>query len=144
MFVTLKDAKTEVPLSEVKLVEESRGELVVLTMNDGSTFETYRHQWAQATRYQFQQVLPATPGTLLLCLDENDSYAPEYFEPVIGWAIHAAGGVQPLTHYGLPEDENPLVQHPDGRITNAGGGVYKSLEEYLSLLAEAKAEAQAA
>lgn len=142
-FVVLKDGNASVPLSEVKLVEDGRGELIHLTMKDGKHFETYRFQWVQATKYQFQQVVPAAAGTFLICESGDEGYAPERFEPVVGWGVHAAGGVQPLTHYGTPDDEDPHVLHPDGKVTNSGGGVYSSLEEYLAWVAEAKAEALA-
>lgn len=134
ILVTLKDHRYSVPLSEVKLVEEDEGELVRLTMKDGSHFETFKYRWLMATKYQFQQVVPAAPGTFLICETEDEGYTPDQFEPVIGWAVHDAGGVLPLTHYGTPDDDDPHVLHPDGKVTSSGGGVYKTLAEYLASL----------
>nr|WP_314123156.1 hypothetical protein [uncultured Brevundimonas sp.] len=143
-FVTLTDPKKSVPLSQVTGVEKIERERLRLTMQDGTHVETHAFLWEHVARYQFQQVIPASPGTFLITETEYEGYAPEYFEPVIGWAVHAAGGVQPLIHYGIPDDDNAHVLHPDGKVTNAGGGTFKSLEEYLDLLAQAKAERLAA
>lgn len=137
-FLVLKDGKTSVALSEVRLAEETRGELVQLTMKDGSCFETYHFLWVAAVQRIYQHVVPAAPQTYLVCLNEDGTYEAEMFEPVIGWAVHAAGGVQPLIHYGTPDEDSPHVLHPDGRVTNSGGGVYKSLEEYVEFHVQAE------
>lgn len=143
-FVMFADAATSVPLSQVKKVKRIDGERLRLTMQDGSEVETHEFQWAYATQHQFQSVIPAAPGTLLICTDGDEDYAPKYFEPVVGWGVMSTGNPRPLTHYGVSDEYDPHVLHPDGRVTNAGGGVFKSLEEYLGFLAEAKSEAQAA
>lgn len=143
-LVMLADAKGYVALSQVMRVEEAQGDLLRLTLVDGSRCETYKHQWAFVTDNQFQQIVPAAPGTLLICNNEHDVYDPEFFEPVVAWGVMASGSLKPLTHYGVPDEFDPHVVHPDGKVTNSGGGVYKSLDEYLPLLAQRDAEAQAA
>lgn len=143
-FVALKDGKTSVALSQVTRVEEISKDLLRLTFADGTYAETHQFQWEYATQHLFQSVIPATPGTLLICTDGDENYDPEYFEPVVAWGVMSFGNPRPLTHCGVSHEYDPHVLHPDGRVTNAGGGVFKTLEEYLGFLAEAKAEAQAA
>lgn len=142
-FVMLTDHKTSVPLSEVKLVEEPKGERVLLTMRDGSSFETFKHLWKQAVEGQFQSVVPAAAGTLLIC-EVEAGYVPGEFEPVVGWGVTGFGAVVPLTHYGTPDDTDAHVLHPDGRVSNSGGGIYASLEEFLAARAERDALMDAA
>tara|TARA_R110002167_G_scaffold12963_6_gene54884 strand:+ start:846 stop:1271 length:426 start_codon:yes stop_codon:yes gene_type:complete len=131
-FVTLVDFSQ----LAVSLVVRAHleGDRVSLETAAGYTFMAEQGAWERALKFDIRGVIPALPGYFVLDQCGGEDGQTDYLdtEPVIGWAINAAGRATPVTPGGVDEYDRATLR-PDGKVQHLDG-TYDNRALYAEIL----------
>lgn len=122
---------TSFPISSVVEIRRDReGEGGEVLLADGRRFDLSDRRLEQLSDSYPLHVLPAAPGTALLVFHEHAKVSTEHTKwPIIGWAVHADGGVSSITSAGVTELPNwPLILHPNGLVERRDDTVFEDID----------------
>jgi len=132
MFFEAKDGRA-FPVSRIAAIQPPRDGARLVRLVDGEAVEVSAGQ-IEALNHGVVSAFAALADTYVVTLEDEAAGGRIWKSAVVGWCVAADGRSHPVTADGVHGGDEVCVLTPDGRVTQAGRGLWKSLDDWSTSL----------